>query len=82
MEQNQTLQAILITLLFVMGFGIVGTMDYNDALAQERHYCSSVERYEYTNGLEGHPDYKSLREICGGMNGIKETNTGNGGGSD
>jgi hypothetical protein len=77
MEQNQTVQAILITSFFVMGFGIVGTMDYNDALAEERHYCASVERYKFTNGLEGHPDYKSLREICGGMNGIEEADTRN-----
>lgn len=38
-------------------FGIMGSMDYDDEVAQELAYCQDVQDKVY-------PDYKELKNIC------------------
>lgn len=39
-------------------FGLVGTMDYEDAVSEQKHYCEMVDEYNRTNGQAGWPDYE------------------------
>jgi hypothetical protein len=37
-----TIKTVGVILLMILAFGIVGQMDYEDAIEQELHYCSMV----------------------------------------
>ena len=43
---------------FIMIMGIVGRMDYEDALVEERGYCANVTLYYTSSGSAGWPDYE------------------------
>lgn len=48
---------ILLVAVFVVMYGVVGTMDYNDAVQAEKRYAQMV-----CDGLW--PDYKNLNVEC------------------
>lgn len=49
---------ILTVVVFVLLFGVVGRMDYEDAVAEEALYCSNVK-----NGTW--PDYEGIyADVC------------------
>ena len=47
-------------------FGLVGNMDYEDALAQEALYCDMVAEWQSSRGKRGHPNLDNLD--CEGRN--------------
>ena len=52
------IKGIGIALLLIVAFGIVGQMDYEDAIEQDKHYCDMVR--------EGHwPNFKPEIECKG-----------------
>lgn len=57
---KRNVKVLLIAAALIVLFGIVGRMDYEDALAQQRLYCDNV-----ANGVW--PDYEgSFKAECGG----------------
>ena len=52
--------SVLAALALLVLAGIAGTMDYEDALLEERAYCANVTLHHATAGLHGWPDYKQL----------------------
>jgi hypothetical protein len=51
------LLGILLAGAAFVAFGLVGSMDYEDALAEQEHYCEMVKQNLDTNGEQGWPDY-------------------------
>lgn len=49
----------------IVALGVVGQMDFEDAIASENHYCEMVTLYKESNGQYGWPDYEdNYDEIC------------------
>ncbi len=59
----QTIKAIGVVLLLVMAFGIVGQMDYEDAIKEEQRYCDMVR--------DGHWPHYNKDIDCKMVRGIK-----------
>ena len=57
MELNDKRVLFLALVVFLLAYGWVGAADYEDALASQRHYCDSVNRYAESRGEFGHPPY-------------------------
>ena len=55
--QNEMIRLILVLALMLSVFGIMGSLDYADEVAQELAYCQDVQDKVY-------PDYKELKNIC------------------
>lgn len=52
-------------LLIVIGMGIAGQGDYEEAIAVERHYCDMVELWMESGRENGHPDFRgTYAESC------------------
>jgi len=45
----QVIKTIGAVIFVVMAFGIVGHMDYEDAIAQDQHYCDMVREGHWPN---------------------------------
>jgi hypothetical protein len=43
------IKAIGVALLLIVAFGIVGQMDYEDAIEQDQHYCDMVREGHWPN---------------------------------
>lgn len=43
------IKAIGVALLLIVAFGIVGQMDYEDAIEQDKHYCDMVREGHWPN---------------------------------
>lgn len=62
-SNNFLIVAILV--LTVLTFGLIGSADYEDEIASERHYCEMVSQFNATKHLNrdlhrGHPDFKEI----------------------
>lgn len=44
-----TIKTVGIILLMILAFGIVGQMDYEDAIEQDKHYCDMVREGHWPN---------------------------------
>jgi len=44
----------------VIGLGIAGRGDMEDAIAEQAHYCDMVQLYKASNGENGWPNYKGV----------------------
>lgn len=54
---------IIIVILLVLG--LVGSMDYEDQVNADEHYCMMVDLHKSTKGESGYPDYnKNYKTIC------------------
>ncbi len=51
------LQSIALAVAMAIIFGVVGSMDAEDAELQAKHYCDMVQLYKQTNGQQGWPAY-------------------------
>lgn len=56
----------LVTAALVAGFvlllGIVGSFDYEDAVAEQESYCEMVALWKKTNGRYGWPAYEGEKQ--------------------
>lgn len=52
----------LLPILIVVIIVIASTMDYQDEVKQQLHYCEMVKLYKSSNGENGWPDYKNIYE--------------------
>lgn len=43
------IKTIGVALLLIVAFGIVGQMDYEDAIEQDKHYCDMVREGHWPN---------------------------------
>jgi len=59
----QAIKVIGATLFLIMAFGIVGQMDYEDAIKEEQHYCDMVR--------DGHWPHYNKDIDCKMVRGIK-----------
>lgn len=50
-------EIIGITIL-VVGFGMVGVGDYDEATREHLHYCAMVDTWIKFQGTRGHPNYE------------------------
>lgn len=50
----------LLLCIVAVGMVIVSTIDYQDEVKQQSHYCEMVELYKSSNGENGWPDYKDI----------------------
>ena len=68
MSKKITLTKILIWVAVFIALGIIGNMDYHDAVLAEQHYAAMV--------CDGHwPDYKELNPECNQFTKRKEKET-------
>ena len=55
----------VLMLLIVIGMGIAGQGDYEEAVAVEQHYCDMVELWMESGRENGHPDFRgTYAESC------------------
>ena len=44
--------------ILVVGFGMVGVGDYDEATREHIHYCAMVDTWIKFQGTRGHPNYE------------------------
>ena len=46
--------------VLLIGLGIAGRGDMEDAISEQAHYCDMVQLYKASNGENGWPNYKGV----------------------
>jgi hypothetical protein len=62
-NMNETLKGIAIAVVLIGAFGLVGTMDLEDEIKQDEHYCHMRSIWEANKHIDaavrpGWPNYK------------------------
>ena len=62
-NMNEKLKGIAIAVVLIGAFGLVGTMDFEDEIKQDEHYCHMTSIWKANKHIDaavrpGWPDYK------------------------
>tara|TARA_E500000318_G_scaffold87567_1_gene84551 strand:- start:151 stop:384 length:234 start_codon:yes stop_codon:yes gene_type:complete len=59
-KREKVMRFVILIAVVVIGLGIAGRGDMEDAIAEQAHYCDMVQLYKASNGENGWPNYKGV----------------------
>jgi hypothetical protein len=63
--KDRIVEKVIFIICGLLVLALAGSIDYDEELARDEHYCFMVEMFKQSNGESGWPDFNgNYDEVC------------------